>query len=119
MVPPVDPVTDPAIKDAGDQGATEVPPQPQADEAPAPPQPSPQAAVEQPAATAPPPTPEPNPTPERQPGGEVTWEAPAADCDASREVVLHEGEGSRLEDRERKSADPLVFTREVEKDLEV
>ena len=65
------------------------------------------------------PTPEPNPAPKRQPGGEVTRESPAADRDASREVVLHEGEGSRLEGRERKPADPLVFAREVEKDLEV
>ena len=54
-----------------------------------------------------------------QPGGEVSRESPAVDRDASREVVLHEGEGSRLEGWERKPADPLVFAREVEKDLEV
>ena len=33
--------------------------------------------------------------------------------------MLHEGEGSHLEGRERKPADPLAFAREVEKDLEV
>ena len=41
------------------------------------------------------------------------------DRDTSQEVVLHEGEGSRLEGRERKPDDPLAFAREVEKDLEV
>ena len=86
---------------------------------PAPPQPSPQPAVEQSAASAPQPTPEPNLAPEKQSGGEMTRESPATDRDASREVVLHEGEGGRLEGRERKPADPLVFAREVEKDLEV
>ena len=118
--PPVVPTAAPAGEGAGgNQGATDVPPQPRAEEAPVPPQPSPQPAVDQLATSAPQPTPEPNPAPKKQPGGEATRESPAADRDASREVVLHEGEGSRLEGRERKPADPLVFAREVEKDLEV
>ena len=65
------------------------------------------------------PTPEPNPAPEKQPGDEKTRESPAAARDASREIVPHEGGGSRLEGWERKPADPLAFAREVERDLEV
>ena len=62
--PPVDPVTVPAGEDAGDnQGATDVPPQPQAEEAPALPQPSLQPVAEQSATSAPQPTPEPSPAP--------------------------------------------------------
>ena len=73
----------------------------------------------QPAASAPQPTPEPTPAPEKQPDVEVTQKSPVADRDASQDIVLHKGGGSHLEGRERKPADPLIFAREVEKDLEV
>ena len=120
MAPPVDQAAAPAGGDVGEnQGATDVPPTPPADEAPAPPQPSPQPAAEQPPPPEPRPTPEPRPAPEKQSDVEATQKSPAADRDASREIVLHGGCGGRLEGREQKSADPLVFAREVEKDLEV
>ena len=101
------------------RGATDVPPQPRVDETPAPSQPSPQPAAEQPAAPELRPTPEPSPAPEKQPDVEATRKSPAADRDASREIVLHEAGGSRLEGWERKPDEPLAFAREVEKDLDV
>ena len=101
------------------EGVGDVPPQPQADDTPVSPQPLPQPTAEQAADPEPRSTPEPKPASGRQPDVEATRESPAASHDVSREIVRHEGEGSCLEGRERKPADPLVFAREVEKDLEV